>query len=51
MKQSKAYRPRLLGWSNRQSPQNKFVLFDDFIVFLGAISTLLKYAKVRPKPL
>ena len=38
----KAYRPRSLGWSNRQSPQNKFVLFDDFSVFLCAISTLLK---------
>lgn len=38
----KAYRPRSLGWSNRQSPQNKFVLFDDFSVFLRAISTLLK---------
>jgi len=38
----KAYRPRSLGWSNRQSPQNKFVFFDVFSVFLHAISTLLK---------
>jgi len=36
------YRPRLLGWSNRRSPQNKFVSFSDFASFCLLVCMMLK---------